>query len=39
METIIGVSNLAKVFSKTIKQPGLNGAICSFIHPEKKLKL
>lgn len=38
METIIEVSNLAKVFSKTIKEPGLKGAICSFIHPEKKFE-
>lgn len=38
METIIEVSNLAKVFSKTIKEPGLKGAISSFIHPEKKFE-
>ena len=37
METMIEVSNLAKVFSKTIKEPGLKGAIRSFIHPEKKV--
>ncbi|AGU79787.1 TPA: ATP-binding cassette domain-containing protein [Streptococcus agalactiae] len=36
MKKIIEVSNLTKIFSKTLKEPGLKGAFHSFIHPEKQ---
>ncbi|RGY85507.1 ATP-binding cassette domain-containing protein [Streptococcus anginosus] len=32
----VEVSNLTKIFSKTLKEPGLKGAFHSFIHPEKQ---
>ena len=36
MKKIIEVSNLTKIFSKTLKEPGLKGAFHSLIHPAKQ---
>ncbi|HGI0674958.1 TPA: ATP-binding cassette domain-containing protein [Streptococcus pyogenes] len=34
---MIEVSHLQKNFSKTIKEPGLKGALKSFVHPQRKI--
>ncbi|VHB96916.1 antibiotic transport system ATP-binding protein [Streptococcus pyogenes] len=34
---MIEVSHLQKIFSKTIKEPGLKGALKSFVHPQREI--
>lgn len=34
---MIEVSHLQKNFSKTIKEPGLKGALKSFVHPQREI--